>query len=254
MSTIRLTMRHAVGHDRRRHDDRREGTLVSPTAADATDAIASAIRAGIVRGDLAPNQRLVEVELAVTYRASRAAARGALLLLASEGLVERNRFRGARVRDVSLDEAIEITEVRMAIEALCARKAAARADDDDRKDLADIGRRMRGAAETGDLAGYSTLNQELHRRIVEMSRLTAAAVEIGRLRAQSVRHEFRLALVPGRARVSLGEHERIIEAICARDGAASEAAMRVHLASVIDALGSIRSAPVLRSTEPGGSA
>jgi DNA-binding FadR family transcriptional regulator len=51
-----------------------------------------------------------------------------------------------------------------------------------------------------------------------------------------VRHQFTLSLVPGRAHVSLPQHQRIIEAIAAGDPAAAEAAMREHVASVVAAL------------------
>ena len=63
----------------------------------------------------------------------------------AEGLVERIQNRGARVRAISLDEAIEITEVRMALEGLCAAKAAERATGEDRTELRRIGERMREA-------------------------------------------------------------------------------------------------------------
>ncbi|MQA85891.1 MAG: FCD domain-containing protein, partial [Streptosporangiales bacterium] len=49
-------------------------------------------------------------------------------------------------------------------------------------------------------------------------------------------HQFRIAMLPGRPRVSLGEHLELIEAICARDAVAAEEAARRHLHSVIDAL------------------
>lgn len=223
----------------------------NPTSDDA-EAVAAAVRASIVSGEYAPNQRLVEAELALTRGASRTAVRGALLVLANEGLVERSRYRGARVRVVSVAEAVEITEVRMVVEALCARRAAARAGTADTTALRDLGLWLRRAAEAGDLAGYSRLNQVLHRRIVEMSGQSAAAAELGRLHAQSVRHEFRLALVPGRVQVSLGEHERIIDAICGRDEEAAETAMRAHMESVVDALKNSQASPAWRSSEPGG--
>ncbi|MQA88462.1 MAG: FCD domain-containing protein, partial [Streptosporangiales bacterium] len=49
-------------------------------------------------------------------------------------------------------------------------------------------------------------------------------------------HQFRIAMLPGRPRVSLGEHLELIEAICARDAVAAEEAARRHLHSVIEAL------------------
>ena len=99
----------------------------------------------------------------------RAGVRNALVQLASEGLVERIQNRGARVRAVSLDEAIEITEVRMALEGLCAAKAAERATDNERRELREIGGRMRDAVATGDVLGYSDLNKQLHALVLGIS-------------------------------------------------------------------------------------
>jgi DNA-binding FadR family transcriptional regulator len=45
-----------------------------------------------------------------------------------------------------------------------------------------------------------------------------------------------LSRVPGRARASLPQHQRIIEAIAAGDPGEAEAAMRDHVASVVEAL------------------
>jgi DNA-binding GntR family transcriptional regulator len=214
---------------------RDDGDHGVPTPEEA-GALAGLIRGLIIAGEFAPNQRLVEADLAVSFGASRADVRDALLMLSNEGLVERSRYRGARVRAVSPDEAIEITEVRMVIEGLCARRAADVATAADRESLRELGRRLREAVSVGDLRGYSLANQELHARVVEISGQAAAAAELGRLRAQSVRHEFRLALVPGRVQVSLPEHEAVIDAICAGDGDAAEALMRAHMASVVGAL------------------
>ena len=67
--------------------------------------------------------------------------------------------------------------------------------------------------------------------------LHASATKIiEQLNGQLVRHQFRLSLRPGRPSVSLPEHLTIIEAVCARDPARAEGAMRAHLTSVIGAL------------------
>ncbi|TKA12559.1 GntR family transcriptional regulator [Actinacidiphila oryziradicis] len=162
--------------------------------------------------------------------------RNALVQLATEGLVERIQNRGARVRAVSLHEAIEITEVRMALEGLCAAKAAERATEDDRRGLREIGGRMQDAVAAGDVLGYSDLNKQLHALILAISGQSTACSVLERLRGQNVRHQFRLAMQPGRPHVSLPQHLDIIEALCATDPEAAEAAMRKHLCSVIDAL------------------
>ena len=198
--------------------------------------VAGAIREAMLRGDYAPNQRLIEVELCEEHQASRGTVRIALQELAADGLVEIMRNKGARVRAISLDEAIEITEVRMVLEGLAASRAAERVTPADAEELAEIGESMRTAFAGSELLRYSNLNARLHRRIREISGHQTTATIIERLGAQVIRHQFRLALQPGRPAVSLPQHERIIAAVVARDPDAAEAAMRGHLASVVQAL------------------
>jgi DNA-binding GntR family transcriptional regulator len=194
------------------------------------------IRHAIQDGDFVPNQRLVEADLSVQFGASRAAVRTALVQLAAEGLVERVQNRGARVRAISLQEAIEISEVRMVLEGLCAAKAARYAGEEDLAILSEIATDMRAAVERGDVFGYSELNRRLHAAVRAIGGQSVAEGVLERLRGQNVRHQFRLALLPGRASVSLPQHLEIVDAICARDPERAEAAMRAHLASVIEAL------------------
>jgi DNA-binding GntR family transcriptional regulator len=204
------------------------------------------IRDAIANGDFSPNQRLVEADLSEQFGASRASVRTALVQLTSEGLVERVQNRGARVRAVSLAEAIEITEVRMALEGLCAAKAAERLTDEDRDRLRGLGAAMQEAVSTGDLIGYSELNKQLHGLIRTLSGQTTARAVLERLRGQNVRHQFRLAMHPGRPAVSLPQHLEIIDALCAGDPDAAEAAVRTHLRSVIEALPAVDAAPSRR--------
>jgi DNA-binding GntR family transcriptional regulator len=194
------------------------------------------LRSAIVGGDLVPNQRLVEADLAAEYGASRGNIRAALAELTVEGLVERVQNRGARVRAVSVEEAVEITEVRAALEALCARKAAERITDDEVAELRELAGRMKDAVERGDRDSYSECNQILHARVIDISAQQTAAATIHRLRGQAVRFQFRLARQPGRPAVSLPQHLAIIDAVCAHRPDAAAEAMRVHLESVADVI------------------
>ena len=208
--------------------------------------VVAGIREAILSGEFVPNQRLVEADLSEQFAASRASVRAALLELTNEGLIERVQNRGARVRAVPLEEAIEISEVRMVVEGLCAAKAALRITEVESGELEDIGESMRLAVSSGDVLGYSRLNERLHRRIREISGQRTAATVLERLRAQSVRHQFRLAMHPGRPAVSLPEHLAIIEAIRAHDADAAERAARAHLRSVIQTLPEAAQSPIER--------
>jgi len=77
-----------------------------------TDEGYTRLRQAILSGQLLPNQRLVELDLAQIFGIGRAAVRTALDRLDQEGLVEREPYRGARVRAISQAEAVEMFEAR----------------------------------------------------------------------------------------------------------------------------------------------
>ena len=194
------------------------------------------LRTAITDGELAPGARLVEADLVELFGVSRSNVRLAIEALAADGLVERIPNRGARVRVVSTEEAVAITEARMVLEALIARKAAERVTDDDVARLrAQVGR-MRDAVEAGDLLTYSALIQQLHGMIRELADQPVATGLVDRLRAQLVRHQFRLSLRPGRPQVSLSGLTALVDAIADRDPDRAEAAATAHFTSVIAAL------------------
>ena len=201
--------------------------------------VSDALRGAILRGEFLPGERLVEAQLMTRFAASRFNVRAALQDLTAEGLVETQRNRGAHVRKVSLDEAVEITEVRMVVEGLIAARAAERIDTERASELDEIALLMRRAVESGEYRRYSDLNQRLHALIREIAGHRTADRIVGTLRGQLVRHQFVLSLLPGRPARSLPQHERIIAAIRDGDPKVAEEAMRDHIASVIEALRSI---------------
>src|SRR5437588_7858821 len=107
---------------------------------------------------MAPGQRLVEEELAGVLGVTRASVRAALFDLVAEGLVERIPNRGARVRVITVDEAVAITECRMALEGLCAAKAAERVSELQAARLQQLGKEMGRSVADGEPLKYSALN------------------------------------------------------------------------------------------------
>ncbi|WP_116997475.1 GntR family transcriptional regulator [Desertimonas flava] len=199
-------------------------------------AVSDALRNDILNGEFPPGERLIELQLAERYRVGRAAIRSAIVELSAEGLVAHETNRGATVRRISLAEAIEIAEARGALESLLARRAAERATDAEREELAGIVTEMRAAVAGNRQTAYSELNRVLHRRIREISRHETAAELVGILRNRGAHHQFRLATMPGRASDSLPQHAAIVDAIIRGDGDAAAEAMHGHLLSVQDVL------------------
>lgn len=194
------------------------------------------LREAIARGRLTPNERLIEEELARDYGVNRANIRMALAMLDQEGLVVREPNRGARVRAVSDSEAIEIAETRLAIEGMIARRAAERATPADRKALRAIEKDMRRAVESADYGAFSQCNAALHREIQRIAGNETANRILATLKSHLVRLQYRVIMLPDRPKSSLKEHAVIVDAICARDADAAEAAMRRHLLNFRDLL------------------
>ena len=213
---------------------------------DSRPAVTERLRAAILAGEYAPKQRLVEVDLCERFGTSRFVIRAAMQELAAQGLVEFQRNRGARVRDVSLAEAVEITEVRMELEGLLAARAAERVTKADIAVLRTMAKQMRHAVARSELLAYSELNAKLHAAIRDVAAHETASRLLRQLRDQTVRHQFTLSLVPGRPTVSLPQHEAIVAAISARNPEEAEQAMRDHLESVIDAFRALSVAAMRR--------
>ncbi|WP_051167517.1 GntR family transcriptional regulator [Actinoplanes sp. N902-109] len=211
------------------------------------DAVYERLRSLIYGGELQPNERLVEVDLAARLRVGRAVVRTALVRLGQDGIVVLTPNRGARVKLVSETEAVEIVQARAVLEALAARQAAVHAT---ARELAGLRRtldRMGQKLRDNDLLGYSEGNAALHAGIIAASRHETAARLITGLRGQMVRFQFRTIMVPGRPAESYAEHTAVVEAIAARDPDAAEAAMRHHLRGVEQTLSSTAGAVARRN-------
>lgn len=200
------------------------------------DEVTALLRNDILSGTYAPGDRLIEQNLAERYVTGRATVRSVLVELATEGLVDREANRGATVRKLRVEEAIEITEARSALESLIASAAATVATEDERDELRTLELHMRDAVAREAWIEYSDLNAVLHRRIREIGRHEVAGDLVAMLRNRSARHQYRLALMPGRPIESLEQHAAIIRAIVRGDAAGASAAMSAHLLSVIDVL------------------
>jgi len=175
----------------------------------------------ILRGEFQPNERLIETELAQRYDVGRAAIRTTLARLEQDGLVEREPNRGARVRAISEEEAVETLEARAVLEGLAARYAARNVTDGDIADLRAIVGEMEARLAEGDLLGISDGNAHLHARLLQIANNRTVA--------------------------RLAEHRAIVEAVAARDPEAAEATMRDHLAHTVQALRSVaKTRPLIR--------
>jgi len=210
----------------------------APEKSSAIDPLAS-IRNAILEGRLFPNERLVEENLAQQLSTSRTAIRMALAVLEQQGLVVRERNHGARVRQVSDEDAVEIMELRCVLESLAARHAAMRATAADLAGLRAMTKTMEAASKSGDSTRFSAVNMDFHAEIIRIAQHQHAAKLIKGLRAQIIVFQYRPILAPGRMQQLNNEHRQLVAAIASKDPDVAEQAMRRHLDNAVDALRSV---------------
>lgn len=195
------------------------------------DELLARLRAMIIDGDLAPGAKVPEKELCERFAVSRTPLREALKVLASEGLVTLTPNRGATISDLTLDDLEETFPVIGVLEALAGEMACVNITDAELVRIRTLHDRMIGHYERGRLAAYFSLNQEIHEMILEAARnLTLAALY--RSLAGRIRQARYVAnMSPERWGQAVEEHERIIAALEARDGAALGRILKDHLAN-----------------------
>lgn len=173
----------------------------------------------IVRGELRAGAKLNEADIAAQLRVSRGPVREAFRALEQSGLVRTEKNRGVFVRELSLQEADDIYEVRAALDAAIGRLAARRIDAATLRQLRGIVRRMRTAARARDVAAYVPLNIEFH-DLLAVAAANAALLANYR-RVVDELNLFRQATLQRDAAhlpASTAGHEAIVAAVAAGDG------------------------------------
>jgi DNA-binding GntR family transcriptional regulator len=199
-----------------------------------TDWVYEELKSAIVDLRLAPGDPLREATLADQLGVSKTPIREALTRLEQEGLVETTSFKGAVVTGYSRQDLLEIYELRELLENAAARTAAESMADADRDRLDRICRESRKLKKNHDAAGLAALISAFDDVLFEQVRNSRIRALIENLRAHLTRIGRLTAEIPGRIEASVDEHEKIVQAIAARDPELAERQMREHIRSVRD--------------------
>jgi DNA-binding GntR family transcriptional regulator len=177
----------------------------------------------ILSGHYAPGDRLVEIRIAQELGVSQAPVREALRDLESVRFVESAPFRGARVRQVSDAELIEVYPIRGALEEVAACEAAKRMDGD----VSALEAELDGMRRAQDVREQVEHDARFHELIVRASG-NSRLIEIW----SSLQVETRTAITALRTGLTPHEaaelHEPIVEALRARNARAAGRAIRSH--------------------------
>lgn len=203
--------------------------------------VLAALRSGIVSKEIPVGTRLLEAELSARMGVSRAPVREALRQLEQEGLVESFAHRGVIVVGVPEDEIDALYELRATIEAKAIARACAAATDADLEALRALIEEMRAAVDRWDIDAVAEIDLRFHGAIVTLSgfsllRTIWASLD-GLVRVRSYQALER----PGSSaayfrRDSIASHERLADAIAARDPERAAHLARQHILEVAERL------------------
>jgi phosphonate utilization transcriptional regulator len=183
----------------------------------------------ILAGDLSAGAKLNEATIAHMLGVSRGPVREAFRSLEQSGLVRLEKNRGVFVRQVSLEEADEIYELRAALDEYAGRRVAQRAAETDVRDLRALVERMEKAAAREELDAYYRANLQFHDRLVELAGNAKLLATYRRLVNEL--HLYRRASLAqaGALPISTREHHDIVEKIAAGQAVAAGRALYDHV-------------------------
>lgn len=193
------------------------------------DTVTERIRDMIVEGAYPPGSRLPERVLCETLGISRTPLREALKVLASEGLLELAPNRGARVAGLTAGDVDELFPVMGALEALAGELACARITDTEIAEIRALHYQMILHHTRGERPPYFELNQQIHEKILDAAHNPTLTAAYGNLSGRIRRARYTANIDTARWDQAVAEHEEMLEALGARDGARLAAILKRHL-------------------------
>ena len=204
----------------------------------ASSEIAGMLRRAIVNVDLVPGTALNESDVATQLGVSRTPVREAFRTLLSEGLLDVRPQKGTFVSLLHRPDLEDALFVREALECSAADLAAL-APVSERKVLLRIVEQQRMALQQGDREGSLAADEDLHRKIMELSG-HASAWEVVRQARTHLERLRRIANAElGGSEEALGYHEKIAQAIVDRDAKAAVQLLRSHIRQIEGFIGRI---------------
>jgi DNA-binding GntR family transcriptional regulator len=204
-------------------------SVVASHPAGTAEAVAREIKLGLYEGRYVPGQRMIETELAAKLGVGRGSMREALRTLAAEGLIELELHRGARVRQFTRDEVLELSQVREALEGFAAALAAKH---DKASKLRAQLRAVQAEAELAmkgrHIARYLDLNSVFHDTIFSLCGNSQIAQHAKQTQISYFRLQTRFFTEADLVR-SHEEHAAILAAILDGSATRAESAMRRHV-------------------------
>lgn len=193
------------------------------------DEVADRLRELIMKGELAPGERLNERSLTERFGISRTPLREAVKILSAEGLVKLLPNRGAVVSTITRADAENLVQLIGAFEALGGELACRRATDEQIAEIGELTRRMRACHTDRNLDEFLVCNQRIHEKIIDAGGNAELSDAYRRTAGRIRRAHYMADCSQARWDESMDEHEEILDALVKRDVSRLKALLVEHV-------------------------
>ena len=193
------------------------------------DVVFNTLRQAIIKGELKPGERLLEIQLADKLGVSRTPIREAIRKLELEGLVVMIPRRGATVAGITQKHLQDVLEIRRALEDLAIELACQRMTEEQIRELDKLQERFSENAESEDSLMLASIDEEFHERIYQSTCNERLVAILANLREQMYRYRLEYIKDKDKRQMLISEHERIIKAIRLHHVAEAKQAVHEHI-------------------------
>ncbi|MDW5442902.1 GntR family transcriptional regulator [Polaromonas sp. SM01] len=194
------------------------------------------LREVFVSGEFSSGTKVPEALLCERFGVSRTPLREALKVLGAEGHVELLPNRGARVRELSIEEVEGLFAVAGALEALAGEQAADRVSAEELAEITLLHERMRSAYAARDLSVYYELNRGVHEAVVQAARNPVLLAQYAVINARIRRIRFNSPMTQAIWSRAMAEHEGMLNALARRDAGSLSGILKTHLRHKCEAI------------------
>lgn len=200
------------------------------------DVVFNTLRQAILRGELKPGERLLEIHLANKLGVSRTPIREAIRKLELEGLVLMIPRKGAVVAEITEKSLRDVLEVRRALEELAMKLACEKILDEEIEELKAASKEFENALKTGDVTVYAEADVKFHDIIYRTTDNQRLIQLLYNLREQMYRYRVEYLKREDSHETLLAEHQYIIETLEKRDAKEAVKAVCEHIDNQVTAV------------------
>lgn len=193
------------------------------------DVVFNTLREAILKGELQPGERLMELQLASKLGVSRTPIREAIRMLEQEGLAVTMPRKGAEVARMTLKDMEDVLEVREALDELAARIACAKINDEQLENLKSIRDEFKKSLDSGDVKKIAEEDVRFHDAIYEATDNAKLIALTNNIREQMYRYRVEYLKDKNNYPILIAEHDAIVNALEQRDKEMVTAEMHTHV-------------------------